>query len=107
MTALTNYTKLGSYSRFTDVISKEELENSKAEVFTDRMKNLFSYPYQIFFYGKDFEGFKGYIGKYTENESLQIPEPKQYPEPDTGGNVYFINYDMVQMEMSKIGKDIW
>lgn len=104
MTALTNYTKLGSYSRFTDVISKEELENSKAEVFTDRMKNLFSYPYQIFFYGKDFEGFKGYIGKYTENESLQIPEPKQYPEPDTGGNVYFINYDMVQMEMSKIGK---
>ena len=104
MTALTNYTKLGSTSRFTDVISKEELESSSSEVFTNRMKTLFHYPYQIFFYGKDLEGFKGYIGKYTETESLQIPEPKKYPEPATGGNVYFINYDMVQMEMSKIGK---
>ncbi|MFZ4930942.1 M16 family metallopeptidase [Chryseobacterium sp. Mn2064] len=104
MTALTNYTKLGNNSRFTDVISKEELESSSSEVFTNRMKTLFQYPYQIFFYGKNIEGFKGYIGKYTENESLQIPEPKKYPEPATGGNVYFINYDMVQMEMSKIGK---
>jgi predicted Zn-dependent peptidase len=104
MTALTNYTKLGVHSRFTDVISKEELENSNSEVFTDRMKKLFKYPYQVFFYGKNFENFKGYIGQYIETESLQIPEAKQYPEPATGGNVNFINYDMVQMEMSKIGK---
>ncbi|WP_412850438.1 M16 family metallopeptidase [Chryseobacterium sp. PMSZPI] len=106
MTALTNYTKLGSTSRFTDVISKEELESSKAEVFTDRMKNLFKYPYQVFFYGKDFENFKGYIGKYVETESLQISAARQYPEPETGGNVYFTGYDMVQMEMSKIGKGL-
>ncbi|MDQ1859344.1 pitrilysin family protein [Chryseobacterium sp. WLY505] len=104
ITALNNYTKLGSNSRFTDVISKEELENSKPEVFTDRMKALFQYPYQVFFYGKNFENFKEYIGQYIKPESLQIPEAKQYPEPATGGNVYFINYDMVQMEMSKIGK---
>lgn len=104
ITALNNYTKLGSNSRFTDVISKEELENSSAEVFTDRMKKLFQYPYQVFFYGKNFENFKEYIGEYIEPESLQIPAAKLYPEPATGGNVYFINYDMVQMEMSKIGK---
>ncbi|MCD9618169.1 M16 family metallopeptidase [Chryseobacterium gleum] len=104
ITALNNYTKLGSNSRFTDVISKEELENSNAEVFTDRMKKLFKYPYQVFFYGKDFENFKEYIGRYVEPESLQIPDAKEYPEPATGGNVNFINYDMVQMEMSKIGR---
>lgn len=104
ITALNNYTKLGGNSRFTDVISKEELENSSAEVFTDRMKKLFQYPYQVFFYGKNFENFKEYIGEYIEPESLQIPAAKLYPEPATGGNVYFINYDMVQMEMSKIGK---
>ncbi|SIR74722.1 M16 family metallopeptidase [Chryseobacterium sp. RU33C] len=104
ITALNNYTKLGSNSRFTDVISKEELENSNSEVFTDRMKKLFQYPYQIFFYGKNFENFKEYIGHYIRPESLQIPEAKQYPEPETGGKVNFINYDMVQMEMSKIGK---
>lgn len=104
MTALTNYTKLGPFSRFTDVISKEELESSNVEVFTDRMKKLFRYPYQIFFYGRNFENFTSYIGKYTENENFVIPEPKNYPEPETNGNVYFTDYDMVQMEMSKVGR---
>lgn len=104
MTALTNYTKLGPFSRFTDVISKEELESSSVEVFTDRMKKLFKYPYQIFFYGRNFENFTSYIGKYTENESFAIPEPKNYSEPETDGNVYFTDYDMVQMEMSKVGR---
>ena len=104
MTALTNYTKLGSFSRFTDVISKEELESSNVEVFTDRMKKLFKYPYQIFFYGRNFKNFTSYIGKYTENEIFAIPEPKNYPEPETDGNVYFTDYDMVQMEMSKVGR---
>ena len=104
MTALTNYTKLGEFSRFTDIISKKELESSNVEVFTDRMKKLFDYPYQVFFYGKNFENFTHYIEKYIETASLQIPEPKKYPEPETKGNVYFMNYDMVQMEMSKIGR---
>ncbi|WP_415326112.1 M16 family metallopeptidase [Chryseobacterium sp. MMS23-Vi53] len=104
MTALTNYTKLGDFSRFTDIISKEELESSDVEVFTDRMKKLFKFPYQIFFYGRSFENFKSFIGNYIENESFQIPEPKKYPEPETIGNVYFTDYDMVQMEMSKVGK---
>ena len=104
MTALTNYAKLGRYSRFTDILSKEELEMSKVEVFTDRIKKIFGFPYQIFFYGKDFESFKAYIPRYTEFQTSEIPEPKKYPEPETTGNVYFVNYDMVQMEMSKIGK---
>lgn len=104
MTALTNYTKLGAFSRFTDVISKEELENSGPEVFTDTVKSLFEYPYQLFFYGKDFGHFKTYIPDYIEPESRQIPEPRQYPEPETAGNVYFTDYDMVQMEMTKVGR---
>lgn len=104
MTALTNYTKLGAFSRFTDVISREELETSHVEVFAERMKKLFRFPYQIFFYGRNFEAFKGYIGTYIETESMAIPEPKDYPEPDTSGNVYFTGYDMVQMEMSRVGK---
>lgn len=104
MTALTNYTKLGAFSRFTDIISKEELESSSPEMFTDTIKTLFGYPYQLFFYGKDFEHFKTYIPDYIEPESLQIPEPRLYPEPETAGNVYFTDYDMVQMEMSKVGR---
>ncbi|WBV56171.1 insulinase family protein [Chryseobacterium daecheongense] len=104
MTALTNYTKLGEFSRFTDVISKEELQNSEVKIFTDRMKRIFAFPYQIFFYGKNLENFKTYIDNYVEVSSLEIPEPKKYPEPETDGKVNFINYDMVQVEMSKIGR---
>ena len=36
--------------------------------------------------------------------SLKYPAAKVYPELPTGGQVYFTNYDMVQMEMSKIGR---
>ncbi|KQT16973.1 peptidase M16 [Chryseobacterium sp. Leaf404] len=104
MQALTNYTKLGADSRFTDVISKEELLNSDVEDFTARIKNIFNYPYQIFFYGKDLICFKNYIVDYIAEETLQIPSKKEYPEQETGGNVYFVNYDMVQMEMSRIAK---
>lgn len=104
MTALTNYTKLGKESRFLDFMSREELENAKAEEFTTRMQNLFKYPYQIFFYGKDFETFKDKITRFVEVQSLSIAEPKVYVRPDTTGKIYFTDYDMVQMEMSKIGK---
>jgi len=104
MTALTTFTKLGKSSRFLDIISKERLEKAKVEEFTDRMKKLFSFPYQIFFYGKDFDGFKNYIPNYIVEEVFDIPEPKKYPEQETTGTVYFTDYDMVQMEMSKIGK---
>ena len=104
MTALTTYTKLGKNSRFLDVISKDELESAKVEEFTYRMKNLFGFPYQIFFYGKDLEGFINYIPNYIVSEDFTVSEPKKYPEQETSGKVYFTNYDMVQMEMSKIGK---
>ncbi|WP_394801752.1 M16 family metallopeptidase [Chryseobacterium aahli] len=104
MTALTNYTKLGKGSRFLDFLSKDELENTKVEDFTERIKSLFKFQYQIFFYGKDFEKFKQEIEGFIEIQSRSIPDPKKYPEPETVGNVYFTNYDMVQMEMSKIGK---
>lgn len=104
MTALTTYTKLGITSRFLDIISKEQLENSKVEEFTGRIKKLFGFPHQIFFYGKNFEHFKNYIPEYIVEEKFTVPEPKKYPEPETTGKVYFTNYDMVQMEISRIGK---
>jgi predicted Zn-dependent peptidase len=68
------------------------------------MRNLFSCDYQIFFYGKNFEAFLNYSKKYVKSTSLKHAEPKQYPEAATGGNVYFTSYDMVQTEMSRVGK---
>ena len=69
---------------------------------------MFDYPYQIFYYGKNTKEFKNYIAQYITPETLEIPIKKEYTETETGGNVYFVNYDMVQVEMSKIakGKDV-
>lgn len=104
MTALSHYTKFGENSRFRDVISEEKLRATKVEHLTAKVKNLTQLPYEIFFYGKDFDGFKEKIQPLLEKATLSIPKPKIYQELETQGKVFFTNYDMVQMEMSKIGR---
>ncbi len=104
MTALTNYARFGKVSRFTDVLSAEELEAIQVINLTDKVKNFAKLDYEIFFYGKDFGRFLAVQKDFVENTSLPFPEKKIYPEPSTDGKVYFTSYDMVQVEMSKIGK---
>lgn len=104
MAALMNYAKFGKESRFRDVLSKERLEEIKVEDLMEIIKNLKNYPYQIFFYGKDFNRFKNCMKEDIKPATLSIPQPKIYPEPITDGKIYFTNYDMVQVEMSKVGR---
>ena len=104
MTALSHFAKFGENSRFRDVVSEEKLRATKVEHLTEKVKNLTQLPYEIFFYGKDFEGFKEKIQPLLEKATLTIPKPKIYQELETQGKVFFTNYDMVQMEMSKIGR---
>lgn len=104
MTALSHYAKFGENSRFRDVIPEEKLRAMKVEHLTEKVKNLTQLPYEIFFYGKDFDGFKEKIQPLLEKATLTIPKPKIYQELETQGKVFFTNYDMVQMEMNKIGR---
>ena len=104
MAALSNYAKYGKVSRFSDVVSAERLKSIKSEEMTAKIKNLLNMPYEIFFYGNDFNAFKKYAKPFVEKETIKAPEKKNYPEPATEGKVFFTNYDMVQTEMSKVGK---
>lgn len=104
MAALSNYAKYGKVSRFSDVVSAERLKSIKSEEMTAKIKNLLNMPYEIFFYGNDFNAFKKYAKPFVEKETIKAPEKKIYPEPATEGKVFFTNYDMVQTEMSKVGK---
>lgn len=104
MAALSNYAKYGKESRFTDVLSKKELESINSVEMTDKIKNLLKMPYEIFFYGQDFKAFTQYAKPFVEKETLKVRSKKIYPEPATEGKVYFTNYDMVQTEMSRIAK---
>ncbi|MDO4763216.1 MAG: insulinase family protein [Flavobacteriaceae bacterium] len=105
-TALSNYAKYGKDSRARDIVSKERLTSAKATEFTQKVKKLMNYPYEVFFYGKDLAKFKKEFSSIVklQKKPLEIPTAKIYPEPETKGKVYFTNYDMVQVEMSKIGR---
>lgn len=104
MAALSNYAKYGKNSRMTDIVSKERLESMDAAELTKKIKALTQYPYEIFLYGKEQSGLEKAVKPYITTASLQPAKAKEYPEPATEGKVYFTNYDMVQMEMSKVAK---
>lgn len=106
MAALTNYARYGRESRFRDVVSQERLTSAKSTEFTKKLKTITDYPYEIFFYGKDLEKFKkGMASVVNKNKREVVPSPaKVYPEPVAEGKVYFVNYDMVQVEMSRVGR---
>ena len=104
MAALSNYAKYGKVSRFTDVLSKAQLEAINSVDMTNKIQNLLKMPYEIFFYGQDFNAFKKYAKPFVEKETMKVAAKQNYPEPATDGNVYFTNYDMVQTEMAKVAK---
>ncbi len=104
MAALSNYAKYGKVSRFTDILSKEQLEAINSVDMTNKVQNLLKMPYEIFFYGQDFNAFKKYAKPFVEKETMKVAAKQNYPEPATDGNVYFTNYDMVQTEMAKVAK---
>ena len=104
MTALSNYAKFGKESRFTDVVSEERLHQIKSEEMTQKIHDLLFMPYQIFFYGNNFNNFKSCVKPFIEKETVKISDKKIYSEPAAEGKVYFTNYDMVQTEMSKVAK---
>ncbi|QDP86184.1 insulinase family protein [Chryseobacterium sp. SNU WT5] len=104
MAALSNYAKYGKVSRFSDVLSKDQLEAINSADMTKKVQNLLKMPYEIFFYGQDFNSFKKYAKSFVEKETMKYSARKVYPEPATEGKVYFTNYDMVQTEMSRVAK---
>lgn len=102
-----NYAKYGSKSPFTDIISENDLKNIKPEELTNLIKTLPNYKPTIYYYGIDnkdsvtniISKHHKFPEKYTENPAQVI-----YPELNNGGNVYFVNYDMVQTNLIMVSK---
>jgi len=101
---LLNYGKFGVDSRVRDVISEERLREINAADLVDKVKNILFFPYQIYFYGRNFEEFKKTISAFILPEKHTVPEPKFFPEPETSGKVYFVHYDSVQVDIYNVGR---
>ena len=103
---LMSYIQYGENSRLRNVSKLEELKNTDPQELVDLIHNLPNYKHRFFFYGKDAKEMLA-----STNKIHQVPENlKDYPkavkftERETSGEVYFVNYDMVQAEILLLHK---
>ena len=103
---LFNYAQFGENSRLRDNYTIKELNVIDPQQLVDLIKDLRNYKHRIFYYGNDIDGTITALNeKHTIPAELRdYPEEKLYLNKETGGNVYFVNYDMVQAELLFLAK---
>ncbi len=103
---LMNYGQYGENSRLRDIFGIEELKEMNPTELVDLVKDLRNYKHRVFYYGHNIDAA---ITALDEKHSIPS-ELKEYPakniyiEKETGGNVYFVDYDMVQAELLFLAK---
>ncbi|TSE11537.1 M16 family metallopeptidase [Aquimarina algiphila] len=103
---LLNYGKFGENSRLRNIYTINELKEINPQDLVNKIKELYTYKQRVFYYGKDVEAALASLDKnHTISGDLkEYPEKATYIEKETGGNVYFVDYDMVQSEMIFLAK---
>lgn len=103
---LVSYGQYGEHSRLRNINKASELKQQDPEELVRILKDLKDYKQRIFYYGKDYQKA---VAALNENHKLNqplkdYPEAMSYAEKETGGHVYFVDYDMVQSEMVFLAK---
>ncbi|OSY89240.1 peptidase M16 [Tenacibaculum holothuriorum] len=103
---LMNYGMYGENSSLRDIYTIEELKGFNPDELVSLVKDLKNFKHRIFYYGKDIDQAKTALNnnhKVADNLK-DYPAKKEYANVDTGNNVYFVNYDMVQAQMLFLAK---
>ena len=105
---LYNYGKYGPFNPQTNIIAEDELRLIDPNDLTDLLKGLYSYEHRMFYYGMDdFAPVKKVIGKYHKipDELKPYPPEVQYTEQaNEDAPVYFVDYDMSQVNLLLLAK---
>ncbi|MFK7781692.1 M16 family metallopeptidase [Psychroserpens sp.] len=103
---LLNYGKYGENSRLRNIMQANELKETDPQVLVDIVKDLKNYKQRIFYYGKDVDAALTALNTshVVPSELKDYSEPMVYTEKETGGNVYYVDFDMVQAEMMFLAK---
>ncbi len=103
---LMNYGKYGEDSPLRDIMQIDELKSINPEDLVALVKDMKNYKQRIFYYGKDVDNAVASLDKSHKiyGDLKEYPPKKEYKETETGGNVFFTNYDMVQTEMLFLAK---
>jgi len=103
---LYNYGQYGENSRLRNIYQLNELEAINPEELVTLVKDMRNYKQRIFYYGKDVSAAVTALNKNHKvtADLKEYPVAATYKQKETGGNVYFVNYDMVQAEMLLLAK---
>ncbi len=103
---LMNFGKYGENSRLRNIFQTKELNAMNPSELVDIIKGMKNFEQRIFYYGKDIDAAVAALNtNHVVSEDLKdYPEAMAYLEKETGGNVYFVDFDMVQSEMLFLAK---
>ena len=108
LSGMRNYAKYGNNSPFKHIISIEDLNTIEVESLTNKIKTLMSYDHYVYYYGrKDLVEIKNILDTYhiVPEKRNPVLKPKVFTELETTENkVYFVDYNMVQSEITMISK---
>lgn len=105
-TGLMSYGQYGENSRLRNIYSIAELKAMNPADLVEKIKSMRNYKQRIFYYGNDLDAAVSSMEKYHKvpEDLSDYPEKTEYFNLDTGGNVYFVDYDMVQSEIMLLSK---
>ncbi|MGB2273977.1 MAG: M16 family metallopeptidase [Flavicella sp.] len=103
---LFNYAKYGASSRLRDIYSFDDFKTKNPEELVTILRGLKDFKHRIFFYGKDVKDKITYIESQYESEISfkEIPSPTKYKALETGGEILYVDFDMVQAELIFVSK---
>jgi zinc protease len=103
---LMNYGKYGEDSPLRDILQIDALKAINPEELVSIIKDMKNYKQRVFYYGKDVKTAVNSLNTHHKifGELKEYPPAKEYKELETGGNVFFTNYDMVQTELMFLAK---
>ncbi len=103
---LFNYGKFGENSRLRNIIQVSDLQGLSPQDLVDLVKDMRNYKQRIFYYGKDADAAVAALNTHHTlgSDLAEYPEAMAFAEKETGGNVYYVDYDMVQSEMVFLAK---
>jgi len=104
---LFNYANAGPINRFTYKLSAEEMNKITVKEVTDKIKGLLSFSHRVLYYGPDeVETIKNKLNTlHNVPEVLKpIPAEKEFKQETLGNQVYFVHFDMKQVEIVMISR---
>ncbi len=106
--ALSNYSKYGKKSPYTNILSADELQKMASSELIEIIKSLNSYQHKVLFYGSNSidEVTSVLNGAHKTPAKLKpIPAPTPFVELDNNNEIFVIDYDMKQAEIIIRQKD--